>query len=177
MLLLGCKPAASPVSVGDKPVSINDRAMKDAPRRAMKPVGELNWTTFNGNVQKIKDFEGKVLVLDFWATYCPPCIKAIPHLLEIQEKYKDDLLVFGLHVGGKEDEPEVPKFVEQLSITYTLATPEDELSRYIFGDESEIPQTAIFGRDGKLIKRLVGFDDEIKVELDKIIEEAVNAGK
>lgn len=173
-MIVGCG-AAPPVSVGNKPVSINDQPLKDAPTRPLKPVGDMNWTTFEGTVQKLKDFPGKVVILDFWATYCPPCIEEIPHLKELKKMYGDDLVLIGLHVGGEEDRPKVPEFVERLKIDYPLATPEDSLTQYIFGQESAIPQTAIFDRSGKLVKKIVGFNPEIKVELDQAVASTINA--
>ena len=140
----------------------------------MKPVPEMSWTDFEGNLKKLKDFQGKVVILDFWATYCPPCIEEIPHLKELQAKYgTDNLLVVGLHVGGTEDEPKVAEFVERLKITYPLGYPEEYLTSYIFGQDTAIPQTAIFDRKGRLIKKIVGFDPKIKIELDEIVEKAV----
>lgn len=173
IVVSGCRPAAAPVAVGEKPISINDVPLKDAPRQAWKPLAEMNWTTFDGNVQKMKDYQGKVVLLDFWATYCPPCIEEIPHLLELQATYPNDLQVIGLHVGGPEDRPKVPEFVERLKMTYPLATPEDELSRFVFGDDTAIPQTAIFDRNGKFVKKIVGFSDTIKKELDAAIQETI----
>ena len=170
--LSGCG-AAPPVAVGNKPVSINDQPLKDAPSRPLKPVGEMNWTTFDGTVQKLKDFNGKVVILDFWATYCPPCIEEIPHLMELKARYGDDLILIGLHVGGEEDRPKVREFVEKLKINYPLATPEDALTSFIFGQETAIPQTAIFDRSGKLTKKIVGFSPEIKKELDAAVEQTV----
>jgi thiol-disulfide isomerase/thioredoxin len=174
IVVSGCG-AAAPVSVGSKPVSINDQPLKDAPTRPLKPVAEMNWTTFGGTVQKLKDFPGKVVILDFWATYCPPCIEEIPHLKELKKMYGDDLVLIGLHVGGEEDRPKVPEFVERLKIDYPLATPEDSLTQYIFGQESAIPQTAIFDRSGKLVKKIVGFNPEIKEQLDQAVAETINA--
>ena len=142
----------------------------------------MSWTKFDGRTNadgataQLKDFEGKVVILDFWATYCPPCIEEIPHLRALQKQYgKENLEVVGLHVGGAEDRPEVPAFVGKLEIDYTLATPEDELTRFIFGGETAIPQTAIFSRSGKLLKKIVGFDEQIKKELDAAVAEAVNS--
>jgi thiol-disulfide isomerase/thioredoxin len=170
--LAGCG-AAPPVAVGNKPVSINDQPLRDAPSSRLKPVGEMNWTTFDGSVQKLRDFGGKVVILDFWATYCPPCIEEIPHLKELKARYGDDLMLIGLHVGGEEDRPKVPEFVEKLKIDYPLATPEDALTSFIFGQESAIPQTAIFDRNGKLVKKIVGFNPEIKKQLDTAVEQTI----
>jgi len=140
----------------------------------MKPVGEMSWTNFDGKIQKVKDLEGKVVLLDFWATYCPPCIEEIPHLMDLQAKYGSELQVVGLHVGGDEDKPKVPAFVENMKITYPLAYPEDALTALVFGQQSAIPQTAVFDRSGKLVKKITGFDAGIKAELDQAVAEAIS---
>ena len=174
LILAGCRPAAAPVSVGNKPVSINGVQAPDAQSQPLKPVVEMSWTGFEGNVQKLKDLNGKVVVLDFWATYCKPCIEEIPHLMELQARYgESDLRVIGLHVGGDEDRPKVPEFVERLKITYPLGYPEDSLTAYIFGQQTAIPQTAVFDRSGKLVKKITGFDQQIKVELDEAVAAAI----
>ncbi|MEJ7848011.1 MAG: TlpA disulfide reductase family protein [Pyrinomonadaceae bacterium] len=174
LLLSACRPAAAPVAVGNKPISINDVPLKETQARPLKPVPEMSWTGFEGKIEKIKDYKGKVIILDFWATFCPPCIEEIPHLKEIQAKYgAGNIQVIGLHVGGEEDRPKVPEFVEKLQITYTLAYPEDVLTSYIFGRDTAIPQTAIFDRSGRLVKKIVGFNEEIKKELDAAVEQAM----
>ncbi len=165
-----CRPAAAPVSVGNKPVSVNGVPAMDAQSQPTKPVGEMGWTDrTDGNVQKVKDLKGKVVILDFWATYCPPCIEEIPHLMDLQAKYGDDLHVVGLHVGGEEDRPKIAAFLENLKVTYPLGYPEDALTAYVFGQQSAIPQTAIFDRTGKMVKKITGFSPEIKLELDAAV--------
>ncbi len=170
---IACRPAAAPVSVGNKPVSVNDVPLKDTQARPMKPIPEMSWTAFDGTIQKLKDAKGKAVILDFWATYCPPCIKEIPHLKALQAKYGEQLLVVGLHVGGEEDRPKVPEFVERLKIDYMLAYPEDALTSFVFGTDSAIPQTAIFDRQGRLLKKITGFNEQIRAELDQAVEQAV----
>lgn len=124
----------------------------------------------------MKDLEGKVVILDFWATNCPPCIEEIPHLNELRAKYGDDnLRIVGMHVGDDEDRKLVPEFVQRLKISYTLAYPEDALNRFIFSTQSDIPQTAIFDRKGIMVKKIVGFNRDIKKELDSAVEMAVNS--
>lgn len=173
-----CRPAAAPVSVGNKPISVNGVPAKDAPSQPLKPVSEMSWTGFTGTVSKLKDFKGKVVILDFWATYCPPCIEEIPHLKELQAKYgPDQLRVIGLHVGGEEDKPKVPAFVDKLKIDYELAYPEDSLTSFVFGQDTAIPQTAIIDRKGVLVKKIAGFNDQIRVELDEAVAKAIDAGE
>lgn len=175
-LLLGCRPAAAPVSVGNTPISVNGVPARDAESQPLKPLAEMSWTGFEGSVQKLKDHRGKVVILDFWATYCPPCIEEIPHLIELQAKYgANDLVVIGLHVGGEEDRPKVPEFVERLKITYPLAYPEGALTSFVFGQQTSIPQTAIFDRQGKLVKKIAGFSPAIKVELDTAVAAAIES--
>ena len=139
LVVAGCRPAAAPVSVGNTPVSVNGVPARDAQSQPLKPVAEMSWTGFEGNVQKLKDLKGKVVILDFWATYCAPCIEEIPHLMELQARHgADNLHIVGLHVGGDEDRPKVPEFVERLKITYPLAYPEDALTAYIFGQQTGV---------------------------------------
>ena len=180
LLATACRPAAAPVSIGNKPVSINDVPLTNQPMPPTKPLEDMTWTKFDGNtnadggIQKLKDLQGKVVILDFWATFCPPCLEEIPHLKELQAKYgKENLEIIGLHVGGEDDRPRVPQFVEKLKIDYTLATPENELTRFVFGNTDNIPQTAIFDRQGRLVKKIVGFSEVIKKDLDATIEQTI----
>jgi len=175
-LLVGsaCQTAAPPVSVSNRPVSVNGVDVADAPTRPRKPLPEMSWTDFDGTVHKLRDFEGKVVIMDFWATYCKPCLEEIPHLKELQAKYGEDrLVVVGLHVGGEEDQPKVPAFVQNLAITYRLGYPEDDLTAFVFGQQNAIPQTAIFDGSGKFLKKITGFSPQIKTELDQAVDEAV----
>ena len=180
-LFTACRPSAAPVSIGNKPVSINDVRQTNVPMPPAKPLGEMKWTIFNGytNVdadeRKLKDLQGKIVVLDFWATYCPPCLEEIPHLKELQSKYgRENLEIVGLHVGGEDDRPKVPVFVERLKIDYTLATPEDALTDFIFSTRNDIPQTAVFDRNGVLVEKFTGFDSTVKSRLDEAVERTVN---
>ncbi len=181
LLGMACRPAAKPVAVGNKPVSINDQPTTNQPQLPpIKPIEEMTWTKFDGKTgaigaeQAMKSLKGKVVILDFWATYCKPCIEMIPHLKKLREKYPDSLEVVGLHVGGGDDFPNVPAFVERLKIDYPLGTPESELSRFVFGDKTDIPQTAIFDRQGKLVVKMIGFDSTIEKEIDAAVEKAVS---
>ena len=68
-------------------------------------LNNMGWTLADGKRNLISEFKGKVLVLDFYATWCTPCRKSVPHLIALQNKFGDQgLQVIGLNVGGPEDE-------------------------------------------------------------------------
>lgn len=175
LLLTACQPSAAPVSVSNKPVSINNVPTTNAPLPPIKNIETMSWTHFEGKKETLNDLKGKVVVLDFWATYCPPCIEEIPHLVSLQDKYgADGLQIIGMHIGGEEDRPKVPAFIEKLKLNnYPIATPEDALTDALMKNDSRIPQTFIFDRNGRYIKGFVGFDKQIKAEMDETIEGAL----
>jgi thiol-disulfide isomerase/thioredoxin len=160
-----CVPSAAPISVSDRRSSPNGLP----PRKNLE---EMTWQKFDGTDERLKDLKGKVVILDFWATYCKPCLEGIPHFVELQKKHQD-LRVIGLHVGGEEDQPKVPAFVDKLNINYTLGYPERDLSEFLLKDDSRIPQTFVLDKIGKLVKQFVGFDDQIKADIDKAVEESL----
>ncbi len=171
LLTAACRPAAEPVSISSKPIQKNRMPRTNLRMPPTKPLEQMGWKIIDGKFEKLGDFKGKVVILDFWATYCPPCIEEIPHLIELQNKYQSQgLQVIGLHVGGEEDKPKVPDFVERLKIDYTIAVPEDELTYLLLGDDNSIPQTLIFDREGKVIKQFVGYDAEVKKGIDDTLE-------
>ncbi|MFL6468365.1 MAG: TlpA family protein disulfide reductase [Pyrinomonadaceae bacterium] len=174
-LQLACTPAAPPVAIGNKPVSVNGVRTNEARETATVDLLEMSWAGFDGGVTKLKDLNGKAVILDFWATNCPPCIEEIPHLLSLKSKYGEELVVIGLHVGDDEDRKNVPAFVDKLKITYPLADPDTALKDFIFQTNSAIPQTVVFDRKGAMIRKIVGFNSEIGAELDRAVERAVGA--
>ena len=171
---LACTRAAAPVAIGNKPVSVNGVSTNEARERATVELSEMSWAGFEGGVTKLKDLQGKAVILDFWATNCPPCIEEIPHLLELKSRYGDELVIYGLHVGDDEDRKQVPAFVERLKITYPLAYPDPALTEFVFQNNSAIPQTAVFDRSGALVRKIVGFNAQIKRDLDQAVERAVS---
>ena len=168
-----CRPAAAPVSISNRPVSVNNVPQTNLPLPPTKNIENLGWRTLAGENETLRGLKGKAVILDFWATYCPPCLEEIPHLVELQNKHAD-LQVVGLHAGGEEDAAKVPTFKEKLKINYPLAVPEDELTAALLGTDDSIPQTFVFDKSGKLIKRFVGFDEIVKRQIDDAVGQALN---
>lgn len=165
LLVSACRPPAAPVSVSNQPIS--GRNLPPS-----KNMEEMSWMSLDGNTRQLKDLQGNVVILDFWATFCPPCIEGIPHFVDLQKKHKD-LQVIGLNVGGEEDKPKIDGFIKRFNINYPIAIPENELTNIIFQGDDTIPQTAIFDKQGKLVKKFVGFSDSIKRDIDATVEETL----
>jgi len=171
LISLSCSRAAAPVSISNQPVSVNGVRQRGVPP---KPLPMMSWISQEGQKEKIGDYKGKVLILDFWATYCPPCKEEIPHLNELQAKHGTaNLQVIGLHVGGEEDRPKIPDFTAETNIEYPIAFPESALVSYVFEDTDAIPQTAVFDRHGQLVTKIAGFNEQIKRQLDAAVEIAL----
>lgn len=134
----------------------------------------MGWTNDAGGTQKLGDLQGKAVILDFWATNCPPCVAEIPHLMALQTKYgAENLAVIGLHVGDPEDKAKVPEFLRVHGVTYPIGFPDKELVRYIFATRDDIPQTAIFDRNGTLVSKTIGFGPGPQQDLDAAVDQAV----
>lgn len=135
-----------------------------------KSLGEMGWQLADGQRNTFSQYNGSVLVLDFYATWCMPCRKSIPELIVLQDRYRSEgLQIVGLNVGGPNDWPRVPEFVRELKIQYTLAIPDTDLTGFLLSDDQQIPQTFVFDRQGRLTKRLIGFtDSDVQILRDAV---------
>ena len=133
--------------------------------------------TTNGDTIKLSSYRGKVLVLDFWATWCPPCRDEIPQLVRIaREKRQDGVEVVGLHIDddGRSSPAAIQKFIQQFNINYTVGLASDDIFiSYLGEEETSIPQTLVFDRNGKIVAHLIGYDNTHAKRLDAAINKAL----
>ncbi len=132
------------------------------------------WTMLDGRRASLSDYRGQVVVLDFYATYCPPCREEIPHLVALQRRHDaQGFKVVGLNVGGVEDRDKVPDYVKSLGIQYQLGEPDEELSTALLADNDVIPQTFVFDRQGRLVEHFTGFDEAVAAKLENAVQTAL----
>jgi thiol-disulfide isomerase/thioredoxin len=171
IFVIACRPAAAPVSISNRPASVNDVRVK-------KPLAEMTWTDASGKQTTLNDLEGEAVVLDFWATYCDPCRDEIPHLNELHTKYADSgLRVFGLNSGGPEDTAKIPGFLQQTPIKYETGFPDADLLSSVFQGDDRIPQTLVINRKGQVVTKIVGFNEQIKRQLDAAVSVALTSNQ
>jgi len=159
-------------------LSACNSAWKKPPAKTTANVVPGSWTLNNNQRAKLSDYKGKVVLLDFYATWCEPCRLETPHLVQLQKQYAEQgLQVIGLNVGGEDDREEVPNYAKEFGIQYPLAFPDDELTDAYLGDNQNIPQSFVFDRSGNLIKRFIGYSNNSGVELERVVKDAVTSSQ
>ena len=120
----------------------------------------------DGNVVSSDQFKGKVIVVDFWATWCGPCRSEIPGYVALQKKYgKDGLVVVGMSVD-EQGPSVVKKFIKSNNVTYQIVMADDAVQAAFAGSEgiNSIPTTFIIDRSGNIVDRKVGAEPEEEFE-------------
>jgi peroxiredoxin len=118
----------------------------------------------NGNDVRLSDYRGKVVLLEFWATWCPPCRASIPGIEKIFETYKDKglvVLAVSLDEGGWDS---VKSFISSNRMTYTVLKGNDDVSASY--QVRTIPMMLIVDKEGRISKRYLGFGNEEDLEKD-----------
>jgi len=131
-------------------------------------AANLNFTfkDVQGRSVTLSDYKGKVILLDFWATWCPPCRKEIPGYIELYNTYKSrGLMVIGVSMDEADDIADVKKYVAQVKMDYPVllgAGLEADL-KPSFG-ELPLPTSFVLARDGRICARHDGLTAKEQVE-------------
>ncbi len=163
---LACNMAAPPqplerASEGALAAGSGPGAVKN--ETAIKDTLDVPITRLDGSIFRLDDFKGKVVMVDFWATYCPPCVRQAPQLAELSKRYRDQgLEVIGLTSDEKSDQSKVEEFIKRVGINYTIGYANNWVSgAFLRGTEDEsgappIPQLFILSREGRVVEHLIG---------------------
>lgn len=123
-----------------------------------EPAPDLELPDLDGNLVSLRSFPGKIVVYDFWAVWCGPCVDSLPFLQELEDRYRDEgLVVVGLHVDDNVPSvEEVQAFLDRYGAEYVnlLSTVEADEAFRIFA----MPTTYITDRDGVVRLRHIGFN-------------------
>ncbi len=111
----------------------------------------------NGQLRNIKEWDGKVILLNFWATWCPPCLKEIPDFIELQKDYgEQDFQIIGIAV---DEEQAVREYATEIGMNYPTMVVESEgveLAKRYGNGIGALPYTVIINRNGEISNTIMG---------------------
>jgi thiol-disulfide isomerase/thioredoxin len=125
---------------------------------------EFKLADLDGKPLTLANSHGKVILLNFWATWCGPCRAEIPDLVELQKKYKDRLQVIGLVVDG-EDQNEIKKFVVESGINYPVALATTDI-RMQYGGIGALPTSFMLDGEGRVVQKHEGLRNPVLYEVE-----------
>lgn len=135
-----------------------------------------NYNAVNSaDLVNLSDYRGKVVILDFWATWCPPCRKGIPDLIELKNDYKkSEVEIIGISLdsftrGGATKNDVVP-FIKDYGINYPIVIGDPEVAQQ-YGGVNSIPTSFIIDKEGYIVFYKVGLvsNEEYKSEISKVL--------
>lgn len=115
---------------------------------------DFSLTDTQGKTHRLSDYRGKWVLVNFWATWCPPCLEEIPDLVALYEAHRTELVVIGVAMEYK-DPKAVLEFADNMFISYPLVLGNDKIAAQI-GKVNGLPTSFIFNPGGKLVMRHVG---------------------
>ncbi len=128
------------------------------------PAPDFKLTTLDGKPVTLADSRGKVILLNFWASWCGPCRAEIPDLIELQNKYKGKLQILGLVVDD-DDADAIKEFVEKFGINYPVAIASNE-TRIQYGGIAALPTSFVLDSEGRIVQKHEGLRDPILYETE-----------
>lgn len=183
LFVAACGNAAAP-----RPMSESEPAAAvkrpNANQEAISKVQDVPIAKLDGSTFKLEDYRGKVLVVDFWGTFCLPCVKQVPELVKLNEKYKDrGLMLIGLTADPPSDQDKVEEFIKRFQVNYQIGYDNSWIAdAFLKGTEDDtgsppIPQLFVISRDGKIVEHLIGEQPGRMEYLEKIVIEQLNVSR
>ena len=162
LLLIYLAPgAAPPLEVDDDQVGHQaDAAIVGNPAPMHFTLKDMN-----GVDVKLSSFKGKVVMLNFWATWCPPCKVEIPDLVHLKKQFGEDLVILGVSIDDTPDQ--LKPFALEYHVNYPMLVGKDRDDVLeAFGGTWALPSTAIIDRDGKIARKHTGIRTREQFESD-----------
>jgi thiol-disulfide isomerase/thioredoxin len=146
-----------------------------AQARAESPdIGEITLATTNGDIS-LKSLRGKVVYLDFWASWCAPCRKSFPWMNEMHRQYSADrFVILAVNVDTKPRDAE--RFIEKNPADFTVAYDREGKLASSMGLKA-MPSSYIIAPDGSIVHSHIGFMEKMIPEYEKSIREALGSAK
>lgn len=130
----------------------------------------------DGSSERLSDRFGRdVVLLDFWATYCEPCLRAMPGLNALYEKHREKgFVILGISIDAADALPEVRAEVKKLRIEFPILLDQETRVVGLYNPKTSAPFSVLIGRDGSILKRKEGYTTGSHAELERDIVAALD---
>jgi peroxiredoxin len=157
---------------GCSPANALDSASAPA-QRSGPPDFELS--SLDGSTVRLSEHLGKeVVLLDFWATYCEPCLRAMPALDALYAKYKPQgFLVLGVSIDGSDQLLDVRSHVQKLNISFPILLDQDTRVVALYNPKTSAPFSVLIARDGAVLSKHEGYAGDAEHTLETEIRSAL----
>ena len=159
------RPVAAPKRAANAGLTMLPRLVLDAENKAA-----------TGAPIKLANYSGKVMLVNLWATWCGPCRTETPELVRLHKEFQSrGVEMIGLSTEDPEASAQrVSEFVREYEVGYQIGWANRELAQTLMQGRTSIPQSFIIARDGRILKRFIGFDPEVTPpQIKKALEDAL----
>ncbi|MDY3205810.1 MAG: TlpA disulfide reductase family protein [Arcobacter sp.] len=161
----------------DKNENNNETKIEKSDRKTEFQLKTTNNTVVDIKLENdkiiLKDYPNKIVLLNFFATWCPPCKAEIPNLIKLQDDYKNDFVVISILLEEMKTNEEIVDFIKNFNINYTVTnSPENfDLAKSLGGIKS-IPTMFLIDRNSKIFQKYVGLvpSEMMEIDIKKVLE-------
>jgi peroxiredoxin len=182
LAVLGASSCNSHDVISKNAPSANSRTAPPAvnPGLVTLPMAVLNAENraAKGGAIKLKDYSGKVLLVNLWATWCGPCRIETPELVKLHKEFQGrGVEMIGLSTEDPDASAEmVSDFVREYQVDYEIGWATRELALTLMQGRTNIPQSFIIARDGRIVRRFIGFRPDVTpAQIKQALEEALKS--
>jgi peroxiredoxin len=138
-----------------------------------KPAPNVDLELLDGGRFKLGDCRGQIVILDFWATWCGPCLQSLPHVVEIADEFRDQGVRF-VAVNLEEPAAQINACLARHDLTMTVALDKTGAVAAAY-EASAIPQTVVIDKDGTIARLFVGGGTQVTKELREVLRRLTEA--
>jgi peroxiredoxin len=177
----GSNPSPAPPGTGAETGNADSQARVDsagsgvALSASRPPDFELE--TIDGDTVRLSDHLGKrVVLIDFWATFCDPCLAAMPHLDRLYQRYKEQgFVVLGVSIDGPDSVAQVRTEVSKLGVSFPILLDSESSVVALYNPKTSAPYSVLIGRDGAVLTKREGYTSAGGDQLEADIQRAISA--
>jgi len=176
---LSCAPSTKPEPKTPEQPSSNSQSVAATSNDNASKLPDFTLESVNGDSISLSSYLGKkVILIDFWATWCEPCLAAMPHLNDLYKKYSDDgFVILSVAMDGPDTVAEVRSYANRHDLQFPILLDQESRAVALYNPRRSAPYSVLIGLDGNIISKHDGYQPGDEVGLEKEISRALPGNK